>query len=737
MASDKRKPNRLINEKSPYLLQHAYNPVDWYPWGQDAFEKAKKEKKMIFLSVGYSTCHWCHVMERESFESPEIGQLMNEHFVNIKVDREERPDVDKMYMTFIQALAGGGGWPMSVFLTPELQPITGGTYFPPQDQWGRPGFPSILRYVAAQWEEKSDDVRNQGLMLTDALESTSKDVGRVTDGALDFKECVEKCFLQISKGFEPRFGGFHKEPKFPQPVNLDFLLRYYQTDPKSESGKKALDMVEKTLECMARGGIHDHVAQGFHRYSTDQRWHVPHFEKMLYDQAQLAVNYSEAYQITKKPLYEQTVRDILEYVDRDLSHPAGGFFSAEDADSLPTSEAEHKQEGAFCVWTNEEIRELLTDKISDKSDKTLADLFCRHYTVRPGGNLAPHADPHGELTNQNVLISFNSVADTGKEFDLTAEETEEALARCRQMLFVARLMRPKPHLDTKMVTAWNGLMISGYARAAATLGDPHYLERGRKAAGFVQKYLTGGDKGSLLRSAYADDPKSGEVNQTDRPICGFADDYAFLISGLLDLYEAGAGDCRLLEWAEDLQKKMDELFWDGKADCAYFLSPADDPSILVRIKDDQDGAEPSANSVAPLNLIRLGDILGEKKYREKAERIVRGFAERMQKIPMVMPKMVCAVHWLTNPSTQIVICGPKSSAETQSLLRAANSVFEPEKVLILLDGESDGFLRSRAEHLRELRMVDDKATAFVCRDFACSLPVHTGEELVKVLRKES
>uniref|UniRef100_A0A914W577 DUF255 domain-containing protein n=1 Tax=Plectus sambesii TaxID=2011161 RepID=A0A914W577_9BILA len=725
MASGAGKSNRLANEKSPYLLQHANNPVDWYPWGDEAFKKAKSENKPIFLSVGYSTCHWCHVMGHESFENEAIGALLNKDFVSIKVDREERPDVDKMYMTFIQAISGSGGWPMSVFLTPDRQPITGGTYFPPYDSHGRPGFPTILKMIAGKWAEDKDSIMKQGAALADAIKEAT-----AVEATTDFpkvEQVVVRCYDHLEETFDKKFGGFGRAPKFPQPVNFEFLLHCYHANKNAAAGKRALEMVEQTLEAMARGGIHDHISQGFHRYSVDQRWHVPHFEKMLYDQAQLAAVCAQVYQITKNDRFKTLVEDILVYVDRDLSHPDGGFYSAEDADSLPTADALKKKEGAFCVWTKAEIDSLLSDPIDIKPDVTLAQLFSAHFSVKEEGNVDPFQDPHDELKSQNVLIATQSLEETGKKFDLTPAATKAAMEKAYGLLFAARAKRPRPHLDNKMVAAWNGLMITGFAKAAAALGNEEYAKRAQRAVDFAKKHLK--TKDGLLRSVYTSEHAAGGIVQIANPIQGFADDYAFVIQGLLDLYET-TYDVSLLEWAVELQESMDAKFWDKENNSGYYLSASGDPSILIRMKEDQDGAEPSTNSVAALNLVRLADAFDKSEYRDRARKIFAGFSQRLAKHSFILPKMITAYQRWTRPPTQVVIVGSRDDKGVQGLLKAVADTFVPWKSLIALDAEKDGWLIDRVSHYKSLSTaMDGKPTAFVCENFSCSLPVHDEEAL--------
>ena len=512
--------NRLAHEKSPYLLQHAHNPVDWYPWGEEAFAKARRENKPIFLSVGYSTCHWCHVMAHESFENEEVAAIMNREFVNIKVDREERPDVDRVYMTFVQATTGSGGWPMSVWLTPDLKPFVGGTYFPPEERYGQPAFKKVLERIATAWKEDHDKIVEQGSKIVEALrESQSAAPG---EGKID-GSVADAAYSQIDRSYDPKEGGFGNAPKFPRPVTLNFLTRFYARDPKSDSGKHALDMALFTLRKMAAGGMHDHIGGGFHRYSVDRYWHVPHFEKMLYDQAQLAVAYLDAFQITKDKQYESVARDILDYVARDMTSKEGGFFSAEDADSPVVWNrciASHKTaEGAFYVWTKKEIDDALGDS---------AEVFDFHYGVQAHGNAPEGSDPHDEFRGKNILIERHTIAETARHFKKSEAEIAKVLAQSREKLFAIRAQRPRPHLDDKIIAAWNGLMISAYARAAQVIDDPRYLEIATRAANFLRTNLYDPSRKILYRSY-----REGRSN-----IEGFADDYALVVQGLLDLYEA-------------------------------------------------------------------------------------------------------------------------------------------------------------------------------------------------------
>lgn len=726
-SCNSKRMNRLKLEKSPYLLQHATNPVDWYPWGQEAFDKAKSENKLIFLSVGYSTCHWCHVMEKESFENESVAEIMNKYFVNIKVDREERPDVDKLYMSFIQATVGGGGWPMSVFLSPDLEPLAGGTYFPPEDMFGRPGFKTVLLKIAKQWDSSKSSLVNTGKKVIEIMSKLAiKDSDQIQN--VPGEECWKKCLLQLSTSYESDYGGFSAAPKFPQPTNFNFLFHIYSRNKNSEKGFKCLEMCLHTLKKMAYGGIHDHVNKGFARYSVDNKWHVPHFEKMLYDQAQLAVSYCDAFVLTQDEFYADVVRDILEYVSRDLSHTLGGFYGAEDADSYPHEGAAHKQEGAFCVWEYDEIFNLLDDKTDNISH---AELVEYHYSVKKDGNVKPSQDPHGELKNKNVLACFGSYESTANKFEISVEKVKEILGKCHDVLYAARQKRPKPDVDTKILTSWNGLMISGYAKAGFALKDQTYIDRAIKAANFIKKYLYDEKEKHLLRCCYKDGTDS--VTLGNSPIPGFLDDYAFLIRGLLDLYEASL-DTQWLQWAETLQEIQHTKFWDEK-EYGYFTSSAEDKTIVIRGKEFQDGAEPSGNSVSVHNLITLAVYLDRQNFRQNAEQIFKAFTEMLQNVPIAVPEMTSALLFYHNAPTQVFIVGAKEDTNTQALLDVLRCRFIPGKILAVADGPSGaaGLLYRRHEHLLHMRPVGGKPAAYVCRNFACALPLTEPDALATSL----
>ncbi|MEP7015159.1 MAG: thioredoxin domain-containing protein [Verrucomicrobiota bacterium] len=708
--------NRLAHEKSPYLLQHAHNPVDWYPWGEEAFAKARKENKPIFLSIGYSTCHWCHVMAHESFENNETAAVMNREFVNIKVDREERPDVDRVYMTFVQATTGGGGWPMSVWLTPALQPFVGGTYFPPEDRYGQPGFKKVLEKIAAAWKENHQKITEQGSQIIDALrESQASQAAAV--GKIDIA-VLEKAYEQFDRSYDPREGGFATAPKFPRPVTLKFLTRFYARDPASKAGKRALEMDLFTLRKMAAGGLHDHIGGGFHRYSVDRYWHVPHFEKMLYDQAQLAVAYLDAYQITQDRQFESDARDILDYVARDMTSKSGGFFSAEDADSpVAAASADHGHretaEGVFYIWTEQEIDAVLGPA---------ANLFKFHYGVQPSGNAPEGSDPHGEFHGKNILIERHTIAETAHHFKKAEDEVRQSLKSSRDNLLVIRNERPRPHLDDKVIAAWNGLMISAYAHAAQVLDEPRYLESASRAANFVREKLYDSSRKILHRN----------YREGRSDIEAFADDYAFVIQGLLDLYEASF-EVEWLAFAIELQETQDRLFFDEK-NGGYFSTSGKDKSVVLRMKDDNDSAEPAASSVAAVNLLRLAQFLDDKPMADRGKKTIDAFTSTLSHFASAMPEMLVALDFSVNKPRQIVIAGKSDSAETKALLKEVRLHFLPTTIVMLADGAGgQKFLGQKNEAIRAMSMIDGKSAAYVCENFTCKAPVTDPKKLGALL----
>jgi len=702
--------NQLAHEKSPYLLQHAHNPVDWRPWGAEAFEKARRENKPIFLSIGYSTCHWCHVMERESFENGEIAGILNREFVSIKVDREERPDIDRIYMTFVQATTGSGGWPMSVWLTPDLRPFFGGTYFPPVNRFGHPGFPAVLTQIASAWKTQQAQILDSARDAVEELrQQTTVEPARAGWADID-STTLDTGFFSFRRTFDSHLGGFGGAPKFPRPSVFNFLLRYYARTKSEE----ALEMVLKTLREMAKGGIDDQLGGGFHRYSVDERWFVPHFEKMLYDQGQLAVAYLEAYQITRDDQYAAAARRIFDYVLRDMTGPGGAFYSAEDADSAAeASRPDEKGEGAFYIWRAEEIRALI--------EPPVADWFFHRYGVVETGNVSH--DPHGEFTGRNILYQANELEDTALHFERTVEEIREALARACENLLAARASRPRPHLDDKILTSWNGLMISALAKGGAVLDEPRYAAAARRAAEFLIAEMYDPASGVLLR----------RYREGDAAIPGFLDDYALFAQALLDLYEAQF-DRRHLELALELTEKQRELFEDRERG-AFFSSQDGAEDLVLRVKEDYDGAEPSGNSAALANLLRLAQILNRADLRASADRLLAAFAPRLTAAPVALPQLLAACEFRMGQPRQIVIAGDRDAADTQALLRALNRRFVPNKIVLLADSaESRQALSAAIPAIAAMERVDGRASAYVCRDYTCQMPVNTAESLDELIQ---
>jgi uncharacterized protein len=709
--------NRLAQERSPYLLQHAANPVDWYAWGDEAFERARREDKPIFLSIGYSTCHWCHVMEHESFENEDIARLLNAGFVSIKVDREERPDVDRVYMSFVQSTTGSGGWPMTVFLTPELKPFYGGTYFPPASRWGRPGFADLLNELARVWKEDRPRVEQAAAELLDRLKLVTRTGGRAqTDATVASVDALEIAVEQYAGAFDERRGGFGDAPKFPRPSELLFLLREHARGvARGDLAEPPLRMATETLRAMGMGGMRDHIGGGFHRYSVDGNWRVPHFEKMLYDQAQLVLAYLEAAQATGDEFFATVAEDTLAYIMRDLTDPQGGFYSAEDADSVPPEHAgqpsAHKSEGAFYIWSDAEIAALLGD------DAVIAR---RRFGIEPDGN-APE-DPQGEFRGRNLLYISEPVEDIAVRTNRSPDAVIEALGRIRQALFVAREKRPRPHLDDKVLTAWNGLTIAAFARAARVLvGRPsadRYLQAARRAASFIRATLWIEPEGRLLR----------RYRDGDAAIDGYAEDYAYLIFGLLELFQAD-GDPAWLEWARTLQDRQDAAFWD-ETEGGWFSTTGRDPSVLLRLKEDYDGAEPAASSVSVLNLLTLDHLVGGGHDAQKVERVLGRFGHKIGAAARVIPMMLAGLSAWYAEHTQIVVVGERGAEDTISLLCEVASHYRPFAVVIpIAPGDPQQALARSLPWVEAMSMRDGRATAYICRDFACREPVTDRESL--------
>ncbi len=694
--------NRLIRAKSPYLLLHAHNPVNWYAWGNEAFEKARKENKPIFLSIGYFTCHWCHVMEKESYSDPSVAAILNQYFVSIKVDREERPDIDRLYIAYVEATTGSAGWPLNVLLTPDRKPIFGGTYFPP-DQ-----LKSLLQKVADAWSKQHDSItQTAGRAAQQLIDIVSKQPPATGDLQPAILDLADK---QIASTYDATNGGFGGAPKFPRPVALSFLLRYYARTGQRE----ALDVTLNTLRAMERGGIHDQLGGGFHRYSTGATWLVPHFEKMLYDQAQLAIVYAEAYQITHDRFYADTTRNTLDFALREMQQPRGGFASAEDADSPIAPGKPETSEGAFYVWTIKEIENVLS--------KQHASVFEYAYGVESGGNVPAQQDIRAELNGKNVLYEAHSTEETAKKFGLTVEQAAKKLTAGRRALFEARSRRPHPPIDDKIVTAWNGMMISALARASQALDEPRYLQSAQASAKFLETHLYDSKPGKLWRSYRAGGPS----------VDGFLDDYTDLIGGLLDLYQAGF-EVHWLQWAVSLQQKQNQLFGDEQAG-GYFDTGSSDPSLLSRTREAYDGAEPSPNSTAAMNLLRLAQFTDRAEWRDKAQKTLSAFAARLQSDPEAVPALASALDFRLTQTKQILIAGDATSQDTRELLRQVNTRFLPNKILLLADGGTGQQQLARwLPFVAGAHRMGDRATAYVCENYVCKLPTADPQVMARLL----
>ncbi len=674
--------NRLAREKSPYLLQHQHNPVDWYPWGEEAFARARAENKPILLSIGYSTCHWCHVMERESFENEDLAKYLNAHFVSIKVDREERPDVDKIYMTAAQAMTGQGGWPLNCFLTPELKPFVAGTYFPPEPRYGRPSFLQILQQIVNVWEKRRGDV------LTSAEDLHAKlanHLERESTNALLAPAVLTNAAAKFKDEFDPQNGGFGGAPKFPRPSQPSFLLRY----AVKKNDQEALNMVLITCEKMAAGGMNDQLGGGFARYSVDAKWLVPHFEKMLYDNAQLAQLYLDAHLISKHPAPAQVVRDILHYLQRDMTHPEGGFYSAEDADS-------EGHEGKFYCWTKSELAKFLTPEEFNVAVK--------YFGLTEEGNFVDHSHPT-PLPKQNVL----SIVDP-----MLREEDKPLLASAKQKMFDTRSKRIRPHLDDKVLASWNGLMLGAIARASIVLNDATYRAAAEKNLAFIQAKLWDAKTKTLYHRW-----RDGE-----RDTVQLLDAYAFLLSGVIDLYEATL-EPKHLDFAIALAETMIDKFHDAKIG-GFWQSAAGSADLILRVKEDYDGAEPSGNSVAILSLLKLAAITDRKEFKTAAEKSLQLFAERMQQLPQAVPFMLQALDFLLEEPKRVVIAGDVKSPAAQALLRAAHSVFQPNKVVLGTTGAVEPFAKTLP--------AKDGPVVYLCTGTACQPPTSDAAKVKELLK---
>ena len=678
---DSEDANRLIDEASPYLLQHARNPVDWYPWGDEALTRAKAENKPILLSIGYSACHWCHVMERESFENPEIAKLMNDNFINIKVDREERPDLDDIYQKAVQAFIGrGGGWPLTVFLTPEQEPFYGGTYFPPVARHGMPAFPSLLAGVAAAYRDKQADVRKNIQQVTAGLRRIG--IPKLSDDPLD-TALIDNAVKGFSGFYEAVNGGFGTGPKFPTTQPFQLLLRhYYRTQMDS-----SFDMVIHSLRKIAAGGIYDHLGGGFHRYSVDGEWLVPHFEKMLYDNAQLIRLYLDGWRLTHMPRFRQVVEETLEYIRREMIAPEGGFYTAQDADSDGV-------EGKYFVWTPEEINAILGPDLGAE--------MCRIYDVTESGNFEGRA----------ILNRISS-----SDFDENEmRRIESRLAPARKRLLEVRERRIRPQLDNKIITSWNGLMISGVLDAYQTLGHSTYRAMAERAIDF------------LLTAAYMDGHLYRTVTNGHGRLNGYLDDYAFFVAALLDAYEA-MFDSKYLKIAKELTSVIMEQFWDPQAGGCFFTANNHE-SLIQRMKSGSDGAIPSGNAVVALNFLRLFSLTGEQAYLHRAERIFKLFRVEMQSNAYSSAAMLNALDFYLERPKDIVIVGDRTRRETRDLLSKIHSKYIPNKVLMLVDDQNGNDIPPIA---RGKSAFGGYSTVYVCHNFTCSRPVTSWAELEQLL----
>jgi uncharacterized protein YyaL (SSP411 family) len=685
---EKRKPNRLVNEKSPYLLQHAYNPVDWYPWSEKAFEKAKAQDKPVFVSIGYSSCHWCHVMKKESFDDDEVARLMNQAFICIKVDREERPDLDSAYMAVCQAMGRSCGWPLNIIMTPDKNPFFAASYIPKNNRFGLVGMIDLVPQIEKMWKTQRSDLENLGSDIRRRIEILE----RRTLGDELGKDVLDEAYEKFVLSFDEQNGGFGRAPKFPTPHNLLFLLRYWNRTKE----KTALKMAEKTLRAMRLGGIFDQIGFGFHRYSTDAEWLVPHFEKMLYDQALLALAYTEAYQATGAGKFKVTATEVLEYVLRELASPEGGFYAAEDADS-------EGEEGKFYVWTEKEIREALPPED--------ADLAVRLFGVKALGNYAEAVRKHN---GANILHFSKPLEQVASESQLTLDELILRLGTIRNSLFKAREKRVHPAKDDKVLVDWNGLMIAALARASSVFGDPRYLQAAVKAAGFILEKMK--DERGGLYHRYA---------KGERAIEGFLDDYAFLVWGLLEVYEAGLQEA-YLQAAEELTKKMVLRFWDNKDGGFYFTAKGAE-NAAPRRKEAYDGALPAGNSVALLNLLRLALLTGDTKHRELAGQIVKAFSEDVKRAPAAHTFMLLGVDFAVGPAYNVILVGDPQEKSMQGMLGALKAAYLPSMVVSLRQPDKAGLGYEK---------IEGKATAYVCRDQMCMSPTNKTEKMLELLGLE-
>jgi len=687
--------NRLKNEISPYLLQHANNPVDWYPWCNEAFNKAKKEKKLIFLSIGYSTCHWCHVMAHESFEDNNVAKLLNDTFICIKVDREERPDIDKIYMSICQMITGRGGWPLTIIMTPDKKPFFSATYIPKESQYGIKGLLTLIPEIKKLWKNKPDDLLKSANQITETLQKTTKNMGGIELS----QKTLDSAYDQLFNSFDELYGGFGYQPKFPTPHNLLFLLRYW----KRTGNNFCLKMVENTLEQIRMGGIYDHIGYGFHRYSTDRKWVLPHFEKMLYDQALLIMAYTEAYQISKKQIFKKTVQEIIEYATRDMTSIEGGFYSAEDADS-------EGKEGKFYNWRYDELKQILTHK-----ELNLVEKF---FNIKKEGN---YSSEIGKTSKENIFYQTTCTEDYAKYNQIKEKEFINELETIRKKIFQIRKKRVHPEKDDKILTDWNGLMIAALAKAFQVFNNKDYTEKAEKALNFILNHMFK-KNGSLLHSY-----RHGEAK-----ITGYADDYSFLVWGLIELYHVTFNP-KYLKFAIDLNNYLLNHFWDKTNGGLFFTSDTNE-KLLTRTKEVYDGAVPSANSVTMYNLIRLARITGKMDLEEKAKQIGKTFSIQISKITYGYTQMMVGLDFAIGPSFEIVIVGDKDKQETQKIIQSIYSIYLPNKVIILKEPDiKNSLIEELIPFIKDYNQIKNKVTIYICKNQICQLPITDIEKMKEFL----
>ncbi len=672
--------NHLIHETSPYLLQHAHNPVDWHPWGKEALQSARKQNKPIFLSIGYSACHWCHVMEQESFSEPKIADILNENFINIKVDREERPDIDEIYMNAVQMMTGSGGWPLSLWLTPDLQPFVGGTYFPPEDRWGRVGFKNILLQIIQVWQNQ----RGQIFKSADEIARHIKIYNRMSPSAtLATPKIWHNAFQELTRNFDEKFGGFGAAPKFPQATTLSFLLRYY-FNTKNET---TLKMVETTLQHMANGGIYDQLGGGFHRYSTDEKWLVPHFEKMLYDNALLANAYLEAFQITQNPFYEQIARHTLDYVMREMTAENGGFYSAQDADS-------EGEEGKYYVWDRKEIEQILGEEE--------AKIVCAVYDVTTPGN----------WDGKNILHIVRDIEELATQFELSSDELNSKLKQHRGKLLAERTKRTPPMTDTKIITAWNSLMISAFCKAYQVVREDKYLKIAQSAID------------NLLKNAFGNNTVFRLGDKKQKTIPGYLTDYAFFVAALIDFYESSFDPYYLIE-AVKINQLMMEKFWD-ESDGGFFFTASDQDEILVRTRKIHDNVIPSGHSVAAANLIRLSQFTGDFSLKKKTERTIKTVTAQLEKYPLSFTYLLTVLESFWSDTNEIVISGKRGTKKTDEMISLISKLYFPNKVVGLLDVHFTDKDKARLDRFKLFEgkyPKDEQSKMYICENQSCQAPI--------------